>query len=41
MNNNPEFKQALAGIYRDAVKKFKHKIRYAPSILSSSQYDAS
>ena len=31
MNNNPEFQQALAGIYRDAVKKFN--IRTTPSLF--------
>ena len=31
MNNNPEFKQALAGIYRDAVKKFN--IRTTPKLI--------
>ena len=30
MNNNPEFQQAAAGIYRDAVKKFnmQDKVSY-------------
>ena len=31
MNNNPEFQQAAAGIYRDAVKKFN--IRTTPKVL--------
>ena len=31
MNNNPEFQQAAAGIYRDAVKKFN--IRTTPSLF--------
>ena len=30
MNNNPEFNQALGGIYRDAVKKFN--IRTTPKL---------
>ena len=30
MNNNPEFNQALSGIYRDAVKKFN--IRTTPKL---------
>ena len=31
MNNNPEFQQAAAGIYRDAVKKFN--IRTTPKLI--------
>ena len=31
MNNNPEFNQALGGIYRDAVKKFN--IRTTPKLV--------
>ena len=31
MNNNPEFNQAAAGIYRDAVKKFN--IRTTPKLI--------
>ena len=31
MNNNPEFQQAAAGIYRDAVKKFN--IRTTPKLF--------
>ena len=31
MNNNPEFQQALAGIYRDGVKKFN--IRTTPKVI--------
>ena len=31
MNNNPEFNQALGGIYRDAVKKFN--IRTTPKLI--------
>ena len=31
MNNNPEFNQALSGIYRDAVKKFN--IRTTPKLV--------
>ena len=31
MNNNPEFQQAAAGIYRDAVKKFN--IKTTPSLF--------
>ena len=31
MNNNPEFKQALAGIYRDGCKKFN--IRNTPKLI--------
>lgn len=31
MNNNPEFKQALAGIYRDGCKKFN--IRNTPKVV--------
>ena len=31
MNNNPEFQQAAAGIYRDAVKKFN--IRTTPKVV--------
>ena len=31
MNNNPEFNQADAGIYRDAVKKFN--IRTTPKLI--------
>ena len=31
MNNNPKFQQAVAGIYRDAVKKFN--IRTTPKLL--------
>ncbi len=31
MNNNPEFTQATAGIYRDAVKKFN--IRTTPKLI--------
>ena len=31
MNNNPEFNQAVAGIYRDAVKKFN--IRTTPKLI--------
>ena len=31
MNNNPEFNQALAGIYRDGVKKFN--IRTTPKVI--------
>ena len=31
MNNNPQFQQAVAGIYRDAVKKFN--IRTTPSLF--------
>jgi hypothetical protein len=31
MNNNPEFNQALAGIYRDGVKKFN--IRTTPKLV--------
>ena len=31
MNNNPEFKQALMGIYRDGCKKFN--IRTTPKVI--------
>ena len=31
MNNNPEFKQALIGIYRDGCKKFN--IRTTPKVI--------
>jgi len=31
MNNNPEFKQALTGIYRDGCKKFN--IRNTPKVV--------
>ena len=31
MNNNPEFKQALTGIYRDGCKKFN--IRTTPKVI--------
>jgi len=31
MNNNPEFKQALTGIYRDGCKKFN--IRTTPKVV--------
>ena len=31
MNNNPQFQQAAAGIYRDAVKKFN--IKTTPSLF--------
>ena len=31
MNNNPEFKQALMGIYRDGCKKFN--IRTTPKVV--------
>lgn len=31
MNNNPEFKQALMGIYRDGCKKFN--IRNTPKVI--------
>ena len=31
MNNNPEFKQALVGIYRDGCKKFN--IRNTPKVV--------
>jgi len=31
MNNNPEFNQAVAGIYRDAIKKFN--IRTTPKLI--------
>lgn len=31
MNNNPEFKQALMGIYRDGCKKFN--IRTTPTVI--------
>ena len=31
MNNNPEFQQAAAGIYRDAVKKFN--IKTTPKLI--------
>ena len=31
MNNNPEFNQALGGIYRDAIKKFN--IRTTPKLV--------
>jgi len=40
MNNNPEFKQALGGIYRDAVKKFN--IRTTPKLtLKKDEENAS
>ena len=40
MNNNPEFNQALGGIYRDAVKKFN--IRTTPKLtLKKDEENAS
>ena len=39
MNNNPEFKKALVGIYKDAVKKFN--IRTTPKVtLKQDQENA-
>ena len=40
MNNNPEFNQALSGIYKDAVKKFN--IRTTPKLtLKKDEENAS